>query len=150
MIRETSEKIKVVREKMKTTQTRHKSYADKHRRGLKFKVGDHIFLKVSPVRGIVHFGQKRRKLSLHFIGPFAILERVGQVAYRLALPPKMLGVHDVFHVCMLRRYTHNPTHEINFTNIEVNDNMTYNEGLVQVLDREVKKLRNKEIPLVKI
>ena len=62
MIRETSEKIKVVREKMKTAQTRHKSYADKHRRGLEFKVGDHIFLKVSPVRGIVRFGQKRGKL----------------------------------------------------------------------------------------
>ena len=81
MIRETSEKIKVIREKMKTAQTRHKSYADKHHRGLNFKVGDHVFLKVSPVRGIIRFGQKRGKLSPRFIGPFEILERVGQVAY---------------------------------------------------------------------
>ena len=150
MIRETSEKIKVVREKMKATQTRHKSYADKHRIGLEFKVGDHVFLKVSPVRGIVRFGQKRGKLSPRFIGPFEIFECVGQVAYRLALPPKMSGVHDVFHVSMLRGCAHNLTHEIDFSDIEVNNNVTYNEGPVRVLDREVKKLRNKEIPLVKI
>ena len=150
MIRETSEKIKVVQEKMKTAQTRHKSYADKHCRGLEFKVGDHVFLKVSPVRGIVRFGHKKGKLSPHFIGPFESLERVGQVAYRLALLPKMSGVYDVFHVSMLRRCAHNPAHEIDFFDIEVNNNVTYNEGPVRILDREVKKLRNKEIPLVKI
>ena len=138
MIRETSENIKVVREKMKTVQTRHKSYADKHRRALEFKVGDHVFLQVSPVRGIVHFGQKRGKLSPRFIGPFEILERVGQVEYRLALPPKMSGVHNVFHVSMLRRCSHNPLHEIDFFDIKVSNNVTYNKGLVRVLDHEVK------------
>ena len=142
MIRETSEKIKVIWEKMKTAQTRYKSYADKHRRGLEFKVKDHVFLKVSPVWDIVHLGQKRGKLSPCFIGPFEILERIEQVAYRLALPPKMPRVHNVFHVSMLRR--------CDFSDIEVNNNVTYNEGPVRVLDREVKKLKNKEILLVKI
>ena len=72
------------------------------------------------------------------------------MAYQLALPPKMSGVHNVFHVSMLRRCAHNPTHEIDFLDIEVNNNVTYNEEPVRVLDREVKKIRNKEILLVKI
>ena len=103
MVREANEKIQTVREKMKAAQDRFKSYADKHRKELEFGVGDNVFLKVSPVRGIVRFGQKRGKLSPHFIGPFEILERVGKVAYRLALPPKMSGVHNVFNISMLRK-----------------------------------------------
>ena len=73
-------------------------------RPLEFEIGDHVFLKVMPKRGVVGFG-KRGKLSSRFIRPFEILERVGTVAYRLALPPSMSGVHEVFHVSMLRRYT---------------------------------------------
>ena len=79
------------------------------RRPLEFEVGDHVFLKVMPKRGEVRFG-KRGKLSSKFIGPFEILERVGTVAYRLALPPYMSGVHEVFHVSMLLKYTPNPAH----------------------------------------
>ena len=74
------------------------------RRPLEFEVGDHVFLKVMPKRGVVRFG-KREKLSPRFIGPFEILERVDTVAYRLAFPPSMSDVHEVFHVSMLRRYT---------------------------------------------
>ena len=86
MIWETNEKIVIVREKMKAAQDRHKSYADQHRKDREFNVGDHVLLKVSPIRGVVRFGQKRGKLSPRYIGPFEILERVGKVAYRLALP----------------------------------------------------------------
>ena len=85
-------------------QIRQKSYADVRRRPLEFEVGDHVFLKVMPKRGVIRFA-KRGKLSPRFIEPFEILERVGTVAYRLALPPSMSGVHKVFHVSMLRRYT---------------------------------------------
>ena len=77
-------------------QTKHKSYVDKHHRGLEFEVSNHIFLKVSPVWGVIRFGQKRGKLLLWFIRPFEILERVGKVLYRLTLPPKMPGVCSVF------------------------------------------------------
>ena len=135
---------------MKAAQSRYKSYADQHRKDREFDVGDHVLLKVSPVRGIMRFGQKREKLSPQYIGPFEILERIGKVAYRLALPPKMSGVHNVFHISILRKCTHNPEHEIDFNDIEVNDNSTYNEGLVRILDHGVKKLRNKEIPLMKV
>ena len=81
------------------------------RRSLEFEVGDHFFLKVMPKRGVVRFS-KHGKLSSRFIGPFEILERVGTVAYRLALPPNMSGVHEVFHISMLRKYTPDPSHVV--------------------------------------
>ena len=78
------------------------------------------------------------------------MERVGKVAYSLALPPKMSRVHNVFHISMLRRIVDDSSHEINLTDIELNENVNFNEGVVKSLDREVKKLSNKEIPLVKV
>ena len=78
---------------------------------VKFEVGDHVFLKVMPKKGVVIFG-KRGKLLSRFIGPFEILERVGIVSYWLALPPSLPGVHEVFHVSMLRKYTPDPTHVV--------------------------------------
>ena len=97
-------------------QSRQKSSADRLRRPLGFKVGDHVFLKVMPKRGVVRF-DKLGKLSSRFIGPFEILERVGIIAYRLALPPSMSGVHEVFHVSMLRRYTSDPAHVVDWGEI---------------------------------
>ena len=85
-------------------QSWQKSYADVRRRPLEFEVGDHVFLKVMPKRGVVRFG-KRGKLSPKFVGPFEILERIDTIAYRLALPPSMTGVHEVFHISMLQKYT---------------------------------------------
>ena len=86
------------------------------RRPLEFKVGDHVFLKVIPKRGVVRFG-KRGKLSPRFIGSFEILERIGTVAYRLALPPSKLGVHEVLHVSMLQKYTPDPSHVVDWGQI---------------------------------
>nr|GFA85058.1 putative reverse transcriptase domain-containing protein [Tanacetum cinerariifolium] len=90
---------------------RQKSYADKHRISLEFQPGDHVFLKVLPARGVIRFGIKG-KLSPRFIGPFEILDRVGEVSYRLALPPQLSHVHDVFHVSLLRGYKYHPLHVI--------------------------------------
>ena len=98
LIRDTSEKVSLIR-RLLMAQSRHKSYTDVRRRPLEFEVGDHVFLKVMPKRGVVRF-DKCGKLP-RFIGPFEILERIGTVAYRLALPPSMSGVHEVFHVSML-------------------------------------------------
>ena len=111
LIRDISEKVSLIRQCLLTTQSRQKSYADVRRRPLEFEVRDHVFLKVMPKRGGVMFG-KRGKLSLRFIGPFEILERVGTVAYRLALSPNMSGVHEVFHFSMLRRYTPDLAHVV--------------------------------------
>ena len=103
--------MSLIRQRLLTAQNWQKSYTDVRRRPLEFEVGDHVFLKVMPKRGVFRF-DKRRKLSSRFIGPFEILERVGTVAYRLALSPSMSGVHEVFHVSMLRRYTPDPGHVV--------------------------------------
>ena len=107
LVRVTSEKVSLIRQHLLMAQSRQKSYADVRRRPLEFEVGDHVFLKVMPKRGVVRFG-KHGKLSPRFIGPFEVLMRVDIVAYRLALPPSMSGVHEVFHVSMLRKYTPDP------------------------------------------
>ncbi|GKD95276.1 putative reverse transcriptase domain-containing protein [Tanacetum coccineum] len=99
--------------KLKEAQTRQKSYADRHRRALEFQLGEHVFLKVSPTRGVKHFGIKG-KLSPRFIGPFEILDRVGEVSYRLALPPQLSHVHNVFHVSLLRGYKYHPLHVVSY------------------------------------
>ena len=133
LIRDTSEKVSLIRQRLLTAQSRQKSYADVRRRPLEFEVGDHIFLKVMSKRGVVRFG-KRGKLSPRFIGPFEILERVGTVAYRLVLSPNMPGVHEVFHVSMLRKYTPDPAHVVDWRQIEVDTDGTFEEGLVIILD----------------
>ena len=111
LVRDTSEKVSLIRQRLLTAQSRQKSYADARRRPLEFEVGDHVFLKVIPKRGVVRFG-KREKLSPRCIGPFEILERIDTVAYRLALSPIMSGVHEAFHVSMLRKYTPDSAHVV--------------------------------------
>ena len=103
------------------------------RRPLELEVGDHVSLKVMPKRGVVRFG-KRGKLSPRFIGPFEILKRVDTVAYRLVLPPNISGVHEVFHVSILRKYTPDPANVVDWGQIEVNTDETFEEGLVCILD----------------
>ena len=137
LIRDTSEKVSLIRQCLLTAQSRQKSYADVRRRPLEFEVGDHVFLKVILKREVARFG-KRGKLSLRFIGPFEILERVGIVAYQLALQPSMPGVHEVFHVSMLRKYTSDPAHVVDWGQIKVDTDGTFEEGpmivsLVRVL-----------------
>ena len=97
-----TEAVEKIQQHRKTSQSRQKNYADKRRKPIEFTVGEQVFLKVSPKRGIMRFG-KKGKLSPRYVGPFKILERIGPVAYRLALPPSLIGVHNVFHVSMLRR-----------------------------------------------
>ena len=117
------------------------------RRPLEFEVGDHVFLKVMPKRGVVRF-DKRGKLSPRFIGPFEILERIGIVGYRLALPPSMSGVHEVFHVSMLLKYTPDPAHVVDWGQIEVDTDGTFEERLVCILDNCDQVLRRKTVRLV--
>ena len=119
------------------------------RRPLEFEIGDHVFLKVMPKRGVVRFG-KRGKLSPRFIGPFEILERIGTVAYRLALPPSMSGVHEVFHVSMIWKYTPYPPHVVDWGHIEVDTDGTFEEGPVCILDSRDQVLRRKTLRIVKV
>ena len=102
-----------------------------------------------PKRGVVRFG-KRGKLSSRFIGPFEILERVGTVAYRLALPPIMSGVHEVFHFSMLRKYTPDPAHVMDLGEIEVDTDGTFEEGPLCSMDSRDQVLRRKTVRLVRV
>ena len=149
LVQSTNEAIQKIRSRMHTAQSRQKSYADVRRKDLEFEVGDKVFLKVAPMKGVLRF-ERRGKLSPRFVGPFEILERIGPVAYRLALPPSLSTVHDVFHVSMLRKYVPDPSHVVDYEPLEIDENLSYTEQPVEILAREVKTLRNKEIPLVKV
>ncbi|XP_059627679.1 uncharacterized protein LOC132270521 [Cornus florida] len=132
LVQETTEKVAIIRDRLRTAQSRQKSYTDRRRRALEFSVGDLVFLKVSPMKGITRF------------------ERAGVVAYRLALPPRLSAVHDVFHVSMLRRCLRDETQAIDCTEVQICPNTTYVETPVRIIDSMVKQLRRAEIPLVKV
>ena len=133
LIRDTSEKVEVIRKRLLTAQSQQKSYADRRRRPLEFEVGDHVFLKVMPKRGVVRFG-KQGNLSPMFIGPIEVLERVGAVAYRLTLPLSLSGVNEVFRVSMLWKYTPDLTHMVDWGELVVDADVTFEEGLMRILD----------------
>ncbi|KAA3473673.1 Retrotransposable element Tf2 [Gossypium australe] len=118
LIRETEEKVKVIRECLKVASDRQKSYSDLKRKEIEFTVGDKVFLKVSPWRKVLRFGHKG-KLSPRFIRPYEVTERIGPVAYRLALPPELEKIHDIFHISTLRRYCSDPSHVIVPTEVKL-------------------------------
>ena len=118
IVKDIEEKVQVIRQRLKEASDRQKTYADLKRRDIEYDVGDKVFLKVSRWRKILRFGHKG-KLSPRFIGPYEILERVGPVAYRLALPPELAKLHDVFHVSMLWRYCSDESHILPVEEIQV-------------------------------
>ena len=97
------EKVKLIQDRLLMDQSRQKSYADQKVRDLEFTVGERVLLNVSPMKGVMRFG-KKGKLSPRYIGPFEIVERIGEVAYQLALPPSLSGVYPIFHILMLKKY----------------------------------------------
>ena len=108
------------------------------RKNIRYEIGEKVFLKVSPWKKVMKF-RKKGKLSPRFIGPYEVIENVGPVAYRLALPPDLEKIHDVFHVSMLRRYRSNPSHVVSSETIELRPDLTYVEEPVEILAREVKE-----------
>ena len=108
-----------------------------------------MFLRVNPVTSVGR-ALKCRKLTPRFVGPFEIVEKIGGVAYRIALPPSLSNLHDVFHVSQLRKYVYDESHVIQVDELEVRDNLTVETWPVRIEDREVKRLRGKEIVLVKV
>ncbi|KAK8535568.1 hypothetical protein V6N12_057084 [Hibiscus sabdariffa] len=149
MLRDTEEKVQIIHGRLKQAFDKQKAYADLKRRDIQYEVGDKVFLKVSPLKKVFRFGNKG-KLSPRYIGPFEILERISPVAYRLALPPELDKIHNVFHVSILRRYRSDLSHILEPKEVELNPDLSYEKEPVQVLDREVKRLRNKSETLVKV
>jgi hypothetical protein len=149
LIQDTHDKVLVIKERMSATQSRQKTYADNRRRPLEFEVGDRVFLKVSPLRGVMWFA-KKGKLSPRFVGPFKITRRVGRLAYRIALPPDLVGTHDVFHVSMLRKYIANPDVIVEYESLKIQEGLSYMEEPVKIVDKKEQVLRTKTIPIVKV
>ena len=149
LIGDTYEKVSLIRHRLLTAQSWQKRYAGVRRRPLGFEVRDHVFLKVIPKRGVFGF-DRHEKLSPRFIGPFEILERVGTFAYRLALPPSMSSVHEVFHVSMLQKYTLDPSHGMDLGQIEIDADGTFEEGQVCIVDSRDRVLRRRTVRLVRV
>ncbi|KAJ9560732.1 hypothetical protein OSB04_005892 [Centaurea solstitialis] len=149
VVQRTTEDIQRIRERLRTAQSRQKSYAYRRRSELEFQVGDRVLLKVSPWKGVIRF-RKRGKLGPRYIGPFTVLARVGKVAYHLELPEVLGQIHSTFHVSQLRKCLADETAHIPLDDIQVDEGLNYVERPVAVIDRKVKRLRSKEIRIVKV
>ena len=112
-------------------------------------MGDHVFLRISPTKRVMRFGFQG-KLSPRFVGPFEVLERMGKVAYRLTLPPSLLGVYNVFHVSMLRKYIPDPSHVVDYEPLKLRDDLTYEEQPVKIVDKKEQELKRRTIHYVKV
>ncbi|GKD68651.1 hypothetical protein Tco_1322741 [Tanacetum coccineum] len=117
-----------------------KSYADVRRKPMEFQVSDMVMLKVSPWKGVIHFG-KRGKLSPRYVGPFKIIERIGLVAYKLELPDKLHGIHNTFHVSNLKKCLADENLVIPLEDIQLDDKLHFIEEPVETMDHEVKQLK---------
>ncbi|KAD5802551.1 hypothetical protein E3N88_13911 [Mikania micrantha] len=148
-IQETTEKISQIRDNLFAARSRQKSYVDKQRKPIEFEVDDMVLLKVSPWKGVVRFG-KKGKLAPCCVSPFKILERIGKVAYKLELPPELSNVHPTFQVSNLRKCLADHDLQVPLDDIRVDDTVHFVEKPVEIMDREVKKLKRSRIPIVKV
>jgi hypothetical protein len=149
ILQEAEKQVRMVRENVRVAQSRQKSYADHRRRELIFEVGDFVYLKVSPMRGMCHF-KVRGKLALRFIGPFKILEKRGDVAYQLELPPQLSDVHDVFHVSQLKKCLRVPEEQLPMKDLNAKEDLSYQEYPVKILETFERVTRNKKIKMCKV
>ncbi|GJR03367.1 putative reverse transcriptase domain-containing protein [Tanacetum coccineum] len=149
LIQETTEKIIQIKQRMQAARDRQKSYADLKRKPMEFQVGDKVMLKVSPWKGVVHFG-KQGKLNPRYVGPFKVLEKVGEVAYKLELPEELSRVHNTFHVSNLKKCYADEPLAVPLDGLHFDDKLQFVEEPVEIMDREVKRLKRSRIPLIKV
>jgi hypothetical protein len=149
MVKEDEDKVQKIIHNMKKAQTRQKSYADQRRQPLCFLIGDYVYLKVSPIKGVSRFGIKG-KLAPRYIGPFLVLEQCGPVAYRLQLPETLSAVHNVFHMSQLKKCLRVPDRTIEVTDVVLEPDLTYSEHPIRVLDQKDRVTRRKTLKFYKI
>nr|GEV70938.1 putative reverse transcriptase domain-containing protein [Tanacetum cinerariifolium] len=143
IMQETTKKIVQIKERLKTARSRQKSYADKRRKPLEFKVRDRVVLKVSLWKGVV-------RLELRYVGPFEIVECVRRVAYRLKLPLELSCIHETFHVSNYKKCLADSDAQVPLEEIIIDENLRFVEEPIEIVERDVKKLKRRRIPLVKV
>ncbi|GKC94652.1 putative reverse transcriptase domain-containing protein [Tanacetum coccineum] len=149
IIHETTEKFIQIQSRIQATRDRQKSYADVSHKPLEFQVEDKVMLKVSPWKGIIRFG-KRGKLNPRYIGSFKVLEKVGTVAYKLKLPQQLSRVHIMFYVSNLKKCFSDESLVILLDEIQIDDKLHFVEEPMEITDREVKRLKQSRVPIVKV
>jgi hypothetical protein len=154
ILQEAEEKVRMIRGYLKAAQSRQKSYADKRRRELTFQMGDFVYLRVSPLKGMQRF-QVKGKLAPRYIGPFKILSRRGEVSYQLEMPPELSEVHDVFHASLLQKWLEVPEKPEIFKNIDhrsvdIRKDLTYREVPIRILEEAYRTTRTQSIKFLKV
>ncbi|GJT95477.1 putative reverse transcriptase domain-containing protein [Tanacetum coccineum] len=149
IIHETTEKIVQIKSHIQAARDRQKSYADVRQKPLEFQVGDKVMLKVSPWKGMIHFG-KQGKLNPRYIRPFKIIAKVGTVAYRLELPEQLSRIHSTFHISNMKKCMSDETLAIPLDEIQIDDKLYFIEEPVEIMDREVKRLKQSRILIFKV
>ncbi|GKA32870.1 putative reverse transcriptase domain-containing protein [Tanacetum coccineum] len=149
LIQETTEKIVLIKQRMQVAQDQQKSYADRKRKPMEFEVKDRVILKVLPWKGVIRFG-KRGKLNSRYVRPFKVLAKVRKVAYRLKLPQELSRVHHTFHVSNMKKCYADEPLVTPLEVIHVDDKLQFVEEPVEIIEREIKRLKQSRIPLVKV
>nr|GEW69569.1 putative reverse transcriptase domain-containing protein [Tanacetum cinerariifolium] len=149
LIQETTKKIVLIKQRMQAAQDRQKNYADRKRKPMEFDIGDRVMLKVSPWKGVVRFG-KRGKLNPRYIRPFKVLAKVGKVAYKLELSQELSRVHHTFHVSNLKKCYSDEPLVMPLEGVHIDDMLQFVEEPVEIMEREIKRLKRSQIPLVKV
>ncbi|XP_059315769.1 uncharacterized protein LOC132066480 [Lycium ferocissimum] len=148
LLRESLDKVKLIQEKLIAARSQQKMYVNRKVRDLKFMEGEQFLLKISPMKGVMRFG-KSGNLSPRYICPFEILRHISDAVYELALPPGLSGVHPVFYVSMLKTYYLDGSYIIRWDSVLLDENLSYEKEPIAILDRQVRKLRSKEIAFIK-
>ena len=149
LVTEAEEKVRIIQDHLRTVQSRQKSYSNKCCRPLEFEMGSWAYLRVSPMKGVHHFGVKG-KLAPRYIGPFQILQQCGPVAYQLKLPPHLSSTHDVFHVSQLKKCLRVPSEAVRIETIQLEPDLTYQEPPIKILDQKERVTRRRAIKSYKV
>src|SRR5947207_9172857 len=149
ILREAERQVQQIRDTLKAAQSRQKSYSDNRRRELTFNEGDHVYLKVSPMRGMRRLKLKG-KLAPRFIGPFRFISSRGEVAYQLELPSQLSEVHDVFHVSQLKKCLRVPEEQLSLEDLDIKEDLSYAEYPIKILETSERVTRNRRIRMCKV